>query len=137
MSDGTTQPVRARVVLAEDHPASAGLLRDLLQAEFDVVDSVADGRALIRAVTLLSPDVVVTDIGMPGLDGLEAAREILRRNPLARVVFVTVEHNPEMVQKCLETGALGFVLKLAAGDELVTAVEAALSGRRYVSQLQR
>jgi DNA-binding NarL/FixJ family response regulator len=137
MNDGTSQPVRARVVLAEDHPASAGLLRDLLQAEFDVVDLVADGRALIHAVTLLSPDVVVTDIGMPGLDGLEAAREILRRNPLARVVFVTVEHNPEMVQKCLDTGALGFVLKLKAGDELVTAVEAALSGRRYVSQLQR
>lgn len=131
------EPLRARVVLAENHPASADLLRDLLQSEFDVVGSVGDGRALISAVADLTPDVIVSDIGMPDIDGLEAAREILRRNPLARVVFVTVENNPEVVQQCLDMGALGFVLKVAAGDELVVAVHSALRGRRHVSELQR
>jgi DNA-binding NarL/FixJ family response regulator len=78
----------------------------------------------------------VTDIGLPCLDGLEAAREILRRNPDARVVFVTVDSSPEVVQRGLELGALGYVLKLAAGDDLVPAVQSALRGQRYVSELQ-
>ena len=132
-----SEPARARVLLAEDHPASAALLRALLESEFDVVGSVSDGRALLTAAATLAPDVIVTDIEMPDIDGLEAAREILRGNPDARVVFVTVESNPEVIQQGLDLGALGYVSKLAAGDELVVAVQSALRGTRYVSERQR
>jgi DNA-binding NarL/FixJ family response regulator len=124
---------RARVLLAEDHAASADLLDALLRPEFDVVALVRDGRALLSAVITFAPDVIVTDIEMPDIDGLEATREIIRRNPAARIVLVTVHSNTEIVQQGLEAGALGYVLKLAAGDELVPAVQSALRGERYVS----
>jgi DNA-binding NarL/FixJ family response regulator len=135
MSERLDEPARARILLAEDHPASADLLRALLQSEFDVVASVGDGRALLTAAAALAPDVIVTDIGMPVVDGLEAAREILRRSPDARVVFVTVDSNPEVVQRGMAMGALGYVLKGAAGEELVAAVQSALRGTRYVSAM--
>jgi DNA-binding NarL/FixJ family response regulator len=96
---------------------------------------VADGRALLTAAAALAPDVIVTDIGLPHVNGLEAAREILRRDPDARVVFVTVDSSPEVIQRGLDLGALGYVLKLAAGDDLVPAIQSALRGRRYVSTL--
>ena len=104
MNERPTESARTRVLLAEDHPASADLLRALLQPEFDVVASVRDGRALLTAAAALAPDVIVTDIGMPCVNGLEAAREILRRNPDARVVFVTVDSSPEVVQRGLDHG---------------------------------
>ena len=94
-----------------------------------------DGRALVSAAEQLSPDVIVTDISMPGLDGIAAATAILRRNPAARIVFVTVHGDPSLVERGLATGALGYVLKLAAGDELVPAVHAALRGERQVSRV--
>jgi DNA-binding NarL/FixJ family response regulator len=128
---------RARVLLAEDHPAVAEDLRALLTSEFDVIATVGDGDGLVAAADTLTPDVIVTDIAMPGLDGMAAAGEILQRNPRARIVFVTVHNDAEMVQKALATGVLGYVLKLTAGDELVPATHAALRGERYVSPLVR
>jgi DNA-binding NarL/FixJ family response regulator len=127
----------ARVLLADDHPAVAEDLRTVLEAEFDVIATVGDGYGLVAAAETLTPDVIVTDIAMPGLDGIAAAGEILRRNPRARIVFVTVHNDSEIVQKALVTGALGYVLKLTAGDELVPATHAALRGERYVSPLVR
>jgi DNA-binding NarL/FixJ family response regulator len=124
---------RATVLLADDHPRNTALLRSLLRADFDVVGDVADGRSLIAEAERLSPDVIVTDIGMPEVDGMEAARRILARNHDARIVFVTVHNEPEMVRQGLATGALGYVLKLVAGDELVPAVFAALRGERHVT----
>ena len=94
-----------------------------------------DGRALVSAAERLSPDVIVSDISMPGLDGIAAATVILRRNPAARIIFVTVHGDPCLVERGLATGALGYVLKLAAGDELVPAVHAALRGERHVSRV--
>lgn len=126
---------RATVLLADDHPRNSALLRSLIVTAFDVVGDVADGRALIAEAERLSPDVIVTDIGMPGLDGIEAARRILAKNPNARVVFVTVQSDPEVVRRSLAVGALGYVVKLAAGDELVPAIHAALRGERHVTAI--
>ena len=128
---------RARVLLAEDHAAMAEHLRTVLAPEFDVIAIVRDGDTLLAAADALTPDVIVTDIGMPGRSGLAAAGEILRKHPQARIVFVTIHNDPVLVQQCLATGALGYVLKLTAGEELRPAVHAALRGERYVSQAVR
>jgi DNA-binding NarL/FixJ family response regulator len=125
---------RARVLLADDHAENTDLLCRLLQPEFEVIASVRDGQALVNAAEALSPDVIVTDISMPGLDGIAAAVVILRRNPAARIVFVTVHRDVLLMERGLATGALGYVLKLAAGDDLLPAVRAALRGERHVSR---
>ena len=103
----------------------------MLQTDFDVVATVRDGQALVEAATRVCPDAIVTDISMPVLDGIEAAREILGRNPLARVVFVTVYADPLLIRRGLAAGGLGYVPKVSAGEELVPAVWAALRGERW------
>jgi len=123
-----------RLLLADDHLPTIRLLCGLLEEEFDVIAEVAEGNALVRAAEELSPDVIVTDISMTGLDGISAAVLITRRNPSARIVFVTVHAEPAMVERSLATGALGYVLKEAAGDDLIPAIRAAIRGERYVSQ---
>jgi len=122
-----------RVLLAEDNRQTAERLRKLLSVEFDVITSVEDGRAMVDAAARLSPDVIVADIGMPRLDGIAAAIIIRRSNANARIVLVTVHSEPMLVEAGLAAGALGYVLKDTAGDDLVAAVHAALDGRRYVS----
>jgi DNA-binding NarL/FixJ family response regulator len=107
------------------------VLQRLLRAEFDVVAAVCDGRALVDAVARMSPDAIVTDISMPVLDGIEAAREILRRNALARVVLVTVHTDPLLMRRGWAVGALAYVSKVSAGEQLVPAVWAALRGERW------
>ena len=123
---------RPRLLIAEDHIETAVLLRNLLQQDFDVLAHVQDGRSLVCAAERLSPDVIVSDISMPGMDGLTAAAAILRKNPDARIVFVTVHGDPILIERVLAIGALGYVLKVAAGDDLVPAVHAALRGERHV-----
>jgi DNA-binding NarL/FixJ family response regulator len=125
--------IRARVLLADDHPEVLQYLRAVVEREFEVVATVEDGHALIAAAERVVPDVIVTDIAMPGLNGITAAAEILRRNPAARIVFVTVYNNPVLVEKGLATGALGYVLKLRAGDDLVPAIHAVLRGEHHLS----
>jgi DNA-binding NarL/FixJ family response regulator len=125
---------RPRVLIGEDHPATARLLQTLLATDFEVVAWVSDGAALVAAATRLAPDAIVTDIAMPGLDGITAATEVRSRDAGARIVFVTVHAEPDMVEAGLSTGALGYVLKDTAGDDLVAAVHAALQGKRYVSR---
>jgi DNA-binding NarL/FixJ family response regulator len=128
---------RTRVLVADDHPAVAEGLRAMLELEFDVIATVGDGNALVAAAARLAPEVIVTDITMPGLDGIAAAGEILRRHPRTRIVFVTVHNDAELAQKGLATGALGYVLKLTAGEEVVPAIHAALRGQQYVSPFIR
>jgi DNA-binding NarL/FixJ family response regulator len=125
---------RVRVLLAEDHAGVAEQLRGVLELEFEVVAIVGDGPGLVAAAEALRPDVIVTDIAMPGLDGIAAARAIRRADPGARIVFVTVHNDPALVRRGLAAGALGYVLKLAAGDDLLPAVHAVAQGQRYVSQ---
>jgi DNA-binding NarL/FixJ family response regulator len=128
---------RMRVLLADDHAPVAAHLRAVLEPEFDVVATVGDGGALVQAAESLDPDVIVTDISMPVLDGMEAAGEILRKNPGARIVFLTVHNDPALVRRGLTIGGVGYVLKLTAGDELVPAIHAALQGDCYVSPAAR
>ena len=124
---------RPRVLLAEDNAETAERLRKLLGAEFDVITLVEDGRALVAASARLSPDVIVTDIAMAGIDGIAAAGLIRRHDPNARIVFVTVHAESILIEAALDAGALGYVLKDTAGEDLVAAIHAALSGREYVS----
>src|SRR5687768_810803 len=125
---------RPRVLLAEDHADTAERLRKLLRVEFDVIAWVENGSALVDATKRLSPDVIVADIAMPGVDGLAAATLIRRNDPNARIVLVTVHSELMFVEAGLAAGALGYVLKDTAGDELVPAVHAALDGRQYLSR---
>ena len=124
---------RPRVLLAEDHAETAEHLRKLLRADFDVVASVEDGGALVAAAARLSPDVIVTDITMPRVDGIAAVTQIRRQDPNVPIVFLTMHAESMFIEAGLEAGALGYVLKDAAGDDLVAAIRAALSGTRYVS----
>src|SRR4249919_3411044 len=113
-----------RLLLADDHLEIAAVLRDLLRPEFDVIAQVQDGYALLSAVERLSPDVIVSDISMPGLDGITAA---------AQIVFVTGICDPLLMERGFEAGALGYVMKCEASDELLPAVRSALRGERHVS----
>ena len=124
---------RPRLLLAEDHPETRELLRGLLLPEFDVLGEVEDGVALVAAAERLSPDVIVTDISMPRLDGMAAAEQILRRDPMARIVLVTAHREPVLAERGVSAGVMGYVLKLVAGDELVPAVKAAMRGERHLS----
>ena len=123
---------RARVLLADDHPDIAEQLRSILDAEFDVVGIVGDGSTLIDASHCLEPDVIVTDLAMPGMDGLEATTAILQRTPNARVVVITSQHEVGIERRALAAGALGYLTKFTADDDLVPAVHAAFRGERFV-----
>ena len=124
---------RLRLLLADDHLETAEQLRQLLQPDFEVVAHVTDGRTLVKYAERLSPDVIVSDISMPDVDGISATAAILRQNPAARIVLVSVHGDPSLVTRGLETGALGYVLKCSAGEDLVPAIHAALRGERHVS----
>jgi DNA-binding NarL/FixJ family response regulator len=122
---------RPRILLAEDHPRVADELRRLLAAEFDVVAAVGDGHALLREAEIVKPDVIVTDIMMPGLDGIAATSALLARRPDSRVVLVTVHDDPELASRGYAAGALAYVVKLTASRDLVPAIRAALKGERH------
>ena len=124
-----------RLLVADDHEDIRALLRSVLEPEFRVVADFQDGRALVSAADRLSPDVIVTDISMPGLDGIAAATAIVRANPEARIVFVTVHNDRGLVDRGLAAGGLGYVLKREVGEELVPAVRAVLNGERYIGRL--
>ena len=128
-------PLRPRLVLADDHAGTRTLLRTLLTADFDIVADVADGVALVRLAGQLGPDVVVTDIAMPGLDGIEAICLIHERQPDIRIVLVSVHSDPTLIERGFAAGANGYVLKRMAGDDLVPAVHAVLDGERFVSRV--
>jgi DNA-binding NarL/FixJ family response regulator len=124
---------RARVLLADDHRGVADALKDILSAEFDLVGAVSDGISLLNAAAQLDPDVIVADISMPKLDGFNALAQLRARRPNVKVVFITMHHEPAIVDMALEAGAFGFVLKHSAFGELIPAVRAALDGKTYLS----
>lgn len=126
---------RARVLLADDHTIVAEGLSRLLREDFELLGSVADGAALIEAASRLRPDVIVADISMPRINGLDAIRELRRQGIQAKMVMLTMHADPQLALEALQSGAAGYVLKHSAGDELITAVREVLRGRTYVTAL--
>jgi DNA-binding NarL/FixJ family response regulator len=131
---------RATVLLADDHAIVAEGLASLLRSEFTVVGTVTDGERLLEAVRQLRPDVVVTDLAMPGMSGLDALRRLRADAPAVspapkapRVIVLTMHADPELAAEALRAGASGFVVKHAAGTELVAAIGSVLRGQTYLS----
>jgi len=124
---------RTRVLLADDHRIVAEGLKRLLDTEFDLVGIVEDGRALLAAARELKPDVVVTDITMPKLNGIEAFEELKKEDPGIKVIFLTMHHSIAYARRALDAGAHGYVLKHSASDELILAVRAAAAGKTFVT----
>lgn len=126
---------KPRILLADDHKIVLEGLRSLLEHEFDLVGTVEDGRALLAAAEKLRPDVIVADITMPLLNGIDAVRQIKKTDPDVLVVFLTMHPDVEYAASALEAGASGFVLKHSAPAELVEAIRSALNGRTYVTPI--
>jgi len=125
--------LRPRVLLADDHRLVAEGLKSLLSPEFELLDVVEDGRALIAAAKKLRPDVIVADITMPQLNGIDALVQLKKENAGVRVVFLTMHQDVAYARRALEAGASGFVLKHSAPAELITAIRAALNGQTYIT----
>jgi DNA-binding NarL/FixJ family response regulator len=124
---------KPRIIIADDHQVMADGLRGLLEPEFEVVAMVADGRELVAAARQHRPDVIVADITMPSLNGIEAAVQLRDLGVEAKVVFLTMHRDVAYARQAMEAGASGFVLKHSAASELVTAVREALRGQTHVS----
>src|SRR5262245_54449319 len=124
---------RPRVLVADDHRVVAEGVRGLLEPLYEVVGIVSDGRELLAAAKSLAPDVIVMDISMPSLNGIEAACQLRAANSRAKVVFLTMHREVTYAERALEAGASGFVLKHSAPSELVTAIQEALEGRKYIT----
>ena len=124
---------RPRILLADDHTLMVEALKHLLQADFDVVGTVSDGRSLLEAAAELTPEVVVVDIAMPLLNGLDAGEQLKARHPHIKVIYLTQNREPRIAAEAFRRKASGYVLKDSAASELTAAIRAALEGRRYVS----
>jgi DNA-binding NarL/FixJ family response regulator len=131
-------PARTRILLADDSPAVLAGIRRLLDPEFEIVGSVSDGLALLDAAKALRPEVMIVDIMMPGLSGLEAVRR-LGKTPRfnAVAIILTVFDDPSMVAEARAAGAMGYVVKSAADRDLVNAIHASLEGKFYSSPTRK
>jgi DNA-binding NarL/FixJ family response regulator len=130
-----TSAVRPRVLLADDHALVAAGLSKLLEQDFNLLGTVSDGRALITAARTENPDVVLTDISMPMLNGLEAARQIRTTLPNCKIVFVTVHSDSAYVKEAFRAGGSGYVLKRSAAEELPVAIREVLNNNLYLTPL--
>jgi len=126
---------RPRVLLADDHKIVVEGLRSLLEPEFEIAGTVEDGRALVAAAKELLPDVIVADISMPLLNGIEAAEQLKKADPRVKIVFLTMHPDVMYASRAFEAGASGYVLKHSAPAELVTAIREALKGRTYITPI--
>lgn len=124
---------KTRVLLADDHYVVLMGLKSLLEGEFEIVGTVQDGRALVNQAAALHPDVIVADISMPQLNGIEAVRQIKSTDKNIKIVFLTMHPDVTYAASAFEAGASGFVLKHSAPSELVTAIYEAMKGKTYVT----
>jgi DNA-binding NarL/FixJ family response regulator len=124
---------RARILLADDHPDLLKTVERQLEPEFEVVGKVLDGQLLLEEAMRLKPDVIVSDISMPLLNGIEAADQLRESGCQSRIVFLTVHSDPDFVSVCLAAGALGYVVKSRMNTDLVPAIREALAGHTFIS----
>jgi len=124
---------RTRVLLADDHRLVVEACAKLLEPECEVVATVKDGRSLLRSAQHLRPDVVVLDIGMPLLNGLDAARQLKKTMPGIKIIFMTMNEDPDLTIEALRMKASGYLLKTSAGSELLEAIRAVVQGRTFVT----
>jgi len=122
-----------RILIADDHDLVAEAFTKLLPAEFEISAVVHDGRQLVQAAIEVQPDVVLVDVGMPLMNGLQAAKRIKRELPDVKIIYVTINCDPSVVAEAMREGASAYLLKTAAAEELVLAIRESLAGRQYVS----
>jgi DNA-binding NarL/FixJ family response regulator len=126
---------RPTVLLADDHVVFTDGIVRILKERFDVVGTVTDGRSIVEAAARLRPDVIVTDISMPTLSGIEGLRQLKASHDESRVIFLTMHSDARLAAEAFRLGAKGFVLKQSSADELVKAIEAVLAGHTYMSSV--
>jgi DNA-binding NarL/FixJ family response regulator len=124
---------RSRILIADDHTLVADLCRRLLETEFEIIGIVCDGRSMIRKAIESRPDVIVVDVGMPVLNGLDAGRQIKETMPAIKLVYLTMNPDPEVAAEAFRCGASGYLLKTCAAAEVVTAVREVLRGKSFMS----
>jgi len=124
---------RRRILLADDHPLMLERVKTFLEPTFDVVGLAHDGLEMVEEAKRLNPDIIVADISMPELDGIEAAHRLREMGARASIVFLTIHESPEFVEACLAEGALGFVAKSHMKTDLIPAINAVLAGQCFVS----
>lgn len=128
---------RTRVVIAEDSELVMREVERLLAPDFDVVGKAADGISLVEETRRLQPDLVVTDLEMPGLSGIEASRAAMELHPDLPIVLLTAHNDPGLAEAALNAGIRGYVLKLTAAEELIAAAQSALNGEIFISEQVR
>ena len=124
---------RARILLADDHSLVLEGIRKLIESRYDIVGAADNGDALVREAARTRPDLVVLDVSMPILNGIDAARAIKKEQPRVKLIFISMHANAVYVRKAIEAGACGYVLKSGASEELLTAIEQARLGHTYFS----
>jgi DNA-binding NarL/FixJ family response regulator len=124
---------RPRILLADDHQMLVDALRSILEPQYEVVGSASDGRSLLKVAEKLQPDVIVIDIAMPHLNGLAAGRQLKQMMPTVKLIFMTMNEDPYLVGEAFRAGASAFLLKQAAGFELIDAIEKVLRGGKYLT----
>jgi DNA-binding NarL/FixJ family response regulator len=124
--------MRPRIFLADDHPAVLKATTALLEPQFDIVGNATNGAALVSETLRLRPDVIVVDITMPVLSGIEAAHRLRETAPSVKIVFLTVHSEQQFIEACAAEGALGYVLKAHMKAHLIPAIRAALLGQAYI-----
>jgi DNA-binding NarL/FixJ family response regulator len=124
---------RLKILLADDHTMFAQGLQSLLEDEFELVGTVADGQALVEAAHRLDPDVIIVDISMPGLNGFDAVRQLKKEDMTAKIIFLTMHSDESLVAEAFRCGGSGYVLKQSAGEELISAIGQVLAGHEYVT----
>src|SRR6267143_438183 len=125
---------RSRILIADDHSLVAELCKRLLETEFDVIGTVSDGRALVRAASKLKPDVIVLDVAMPILNGLDAGQQVKEMMPGVKLVYLTMNTDVEVAAEAFRRGASGYLLKSCAAADIVLAVRDVLRGKSYMSR---
>ena len=127
--------MRPRLLLADDHTLLLEGIRLMLEPEFELVGSVEDGQSLLAAASKLKPDIILLDISMPALNGIDAARRIRRLLPAVKMIFLTMHADADYVAEAFRAGAMGYLLKRAAASELKIAIREVIKGNYYVSPL--